>query len=162
MTAFVYAVLTVVTIVLLAAASWQDLKDRMVYAFPILFLQQAWSFYLWLGTDWPDDFLSRFWLMPLLVSALFAACLIWGGADSDIFLLFGNACLAAGPVANGYAVAVRECLTLALGLILSIFICQIEKRRKKKGELPPEVAVIPGPALVIGILLAGGLIWRLM
>ena len=35
-------------------------------------------------------------------------------------------------------------------------------QRKKKGELPPEVAVIPGPALVIGILLAGGLIWRLM
>ena len=80
-----------------------------------------------------------------------------------MFLLFGNICLASGLMTNGYVAAITECLYLCAGLGVSIGISRIEAGIKKEDiKLKREVAVVPGIALIMCVLLMQGFIWRVM
>lgn len=54
----IFIVLSIMTLCYFALASWQDLKERMLYTAPILFLHILWSIYLVVMTDWENSF---FW-----------------------------------------------------------------------------------------------------
>lgn len=158
-----YVILMIVTILYLLLASKRDLKERMVFTVPLTVLHVMWSLYLWIGMTWSDHFLCLFWLAHLMIYVLFNHFEIWGGGDSDLFLLFGDVCLATGSIMNGYSIAIKECIALCIGLILSIVISRIEASVKEE-EMTKQrsVAVVPGMAAVMIALLMKGFVWRMI
>ena len=163
MNVVIFAVLAIVTIAYLNVASVMDIKERMIYVFPAMVLHIAWSFYLLFASEYSADFISIFWLINLIVYLILNKFKIWGAGDSDMFLLFGNICLASGLMTNGYVAAITECLYLCAGLGVSIGISRIEAAIKKEDiKLKREVAVVPGIALIMCVILMKGFIWRVM
>lgn len=159
----IYFILSVLTLIYLVVASVTDLKERMILVFPIVLLQGFWSVYLLMCGSYDSTFLTIFWLVNLIVYLLLNHFGIWGGGDSDLFLLMGSICLAAGAQMNGYAVVILECIYLCAGLGLSIGISRIEAGVKgEKMSLNRGVAVVPGVAIVMIALLIKGFIWRVM
>ena len=141
----------------------QDLRERMVYVVPIIVLNAVWSVYLLCMGEWDTRFLALNWILHLLIYIGMNHWNIWGGGDSDLFMLFGNICLFSTMVKSGYSIVIWECIFLCAGLILSIFINQVEKwiigeKYKSKNG----VAVIPGIAIVMIGLLVGGLYGRIV
>ena len=86
----VFLVLAVLTIIYLVVAVVMDLKERMIYVFPVMMLYVAWSSYLLFSGIYSAEFISIFWLINLIVYLIMNKLGIWGGGDSDLFLLFGN------------------------------------------------------------------------
>ena len=159
----VFLILAALTIIYLVWAAVMDLKERMIYVFPVLILHVAWSSYLLFSGIYSAEFISIFWLINLIVYLILNKFGIWGGGDSDLFLLFGNIVLASGAMTNGYAVAITECLYLCAGLGMSIGIGRIEAGMKREDmKLKREVAVVPGIALIMTALLIKGFIWRVI
>jgi hypothetical protein len=88
---------------------------------------------------------------------------VWGSGDSDMFLLFADIVLATSVVMNGYSVAIMECLYLIAGLLISIVIGVIESRiRNRKMAGMNEIAVVPGLAIVMIVVIVRFYIWRWM
>ena len=159
----VFLVLAALTIIYLVWAAVMDLKERMIYVFPVLILHVAWSSYLLFSGIYSAEFISIFWLINLIVYLILNKFGIWGGGDSDVLLLFGNIVLESGAMSNGYGVAITECLCLCAGLGMSIGIGRIETGMKREDmKLKREVAVVPGMALTMTALLIKGFIWRVM
>ena len=158
----IFIVLAVLTTAYLAAAAVMDLKERMIYVFPAMVLHTAWSCYLLFEGIYCAEYISIFWLGNLIIYLILNKFGIWGGGDSDLFLLFGNVVLASGAMINGYGVAIAECLYLCAGLLMSFGISRVEAGIKGTGKLNKEVAVVPGIALVMCGLLIKGFIWRVM
>lgn len=155
--------LAVMTTAYFITASRQDIRERMIYSVPIIVLHAAWSIYLAAVTDWENMFLCGFWMVHLIIYILLNKFQIWGGGDSDLFLLSADLCLVAGPVVSAYTIAVRECMCLAAGLALAVGIGYVEaevKGEKMKGSR--EMAVVPGMAVVMTALIMKGFVWRLM
>lgn len=155
--------LAVMTTAYFITAFRQDIRERMVYTAPIIVLHAAWSIYLAAMTDWGNMFLCLFWIIHLIIYILLNKFQIWGGGDSDLFLLSADLCLVAGPVVSAYSIAVRECMLLASGLALAMGIGYVEaevKGEKMKGSR--EMAVVPGMAVVMMVFIMKGLVWRLM
>lgn len=158
-----YLILAVLSIVYLIVATVMDLKERMVFVFPAIALNALWSAYLLFSGSYDNTFLSVYWMVNLIVYLLLNHFGIWGGGDSDLFLLMANVCLAAGSVLNGYSAAFLECIYLCAGLGLSIGISRVEAGiKREKVTLNRGVAVAPGIAIVMIVLLLKGLIWRVM
>ena len=75
----------------------------------------------------------------------------------------GNVCLVASANMNGYMAAISECIVLCAGLGLSIGLSRIEAGiKKEKVTLNRGVAVVPGIAIVMIVLLIKGFVWRIM
>ena len=128
----VFLILAALTIIYLVWAAVMDLKERMIYVFPILILHVAWSSYLLFSGIYSAEFISIFWLINLIVYLILNKFGIWGGGDSDLFLLFGNIVLASGAMTNGCEVAITECMYLCAGLGMSIGIGRIEAGMKRE------------------------------
>lgn len=155
--------LTVMTTAYFIMASVQDIRERMIYTAPVIVLHAAWSIYLATVTDWGNMFLCGYWIVNLIIYILLNKFQIWGGGDSDLFLLSADLCLAAGPVVSAYTIAVRECMCLAAGLALAAGIGYVEAEVKgEKMEGSREMAVVPGMAVVMTAFIMKGFVWRLM
>ena len=158
-----YCILAVFTLIYLVLAAFMDLKERLIFVFPIVVLHALWSTYLLFSGVYDSTFLSVYWIVNLIVYLLLNHFGIWGGGDSDLFLLMGNVCLGAGATMNGYMATILECMCLCVGLGISMGISRIEAGIKKEQmTLDRGVAVVPGVAVVMTVLLVKGLIWRFM
>lgn len=158
-----YVILAVLTLSYLIVATVMDLKERMVFVFPAILLNALWSGYLLFSGSYDSTFLSVYWIVNLVIYLLLNHFGIWGGGDSDFFLLMANVCLAAGSVLNGYSAAFLECIYLCAGLGLSIGISRIEAGiKREKVTINRGVAVAPGIATMTILLLTKGFIWRVM
>ena len=111
-----YLILAVLSIVYLVVATFMDLKERMIFVFPIVVLQMLWSTYLLFSGAYDGTFLTIYWIVNLIIYLLLNHFEIWGAGDSDLFLLMGNVCLVASANMNGYMAAISECIGLGAGL----------------------------------------------
>lgn len=153
----IFMVLSIMTLCYFVLVSWQDLKERMLYTAPILFLHILWSIYLVVMTDWENCFLCSFWLVHLIIYVVLNDFGVWGDGDSDLFLLMGNLCLVASKAVSTGVLVFRECFFLMLGLLAAIGIGVIEANwKKKKLKVTYEIAVAPGMAVAGTILILQG------
>ena len=144
----------IVTAICLVFASFGDLRERMVYTAPIIAIHIMWGVYLWISGMYNERFLVCFWIIQMLIYITLNCMSIWGGGDSDLYMLLGDICLLACNRANVTTVGMCVCISLATGLILSIiigrfeFACKGEAFKKDSG-----LAVAPGMAVVMIVLL---------
>lgn len=158
---FAYCALGIMTIIILECLAKQDLKERMVYTFPIILLHLMWSVYLVFSGFYSGEFLAVYWICHLIIYIFLNHFHIWGGGDSDLLILFSDMCLLGIQTENIYQFVFQECLWLIGGLVLSILIGRLEGRRKGyKCTLKTAVAVVPGVAIAMIFLLTFGGIWR--
>ena len=158
-----FVILSIATIIYFFMASKQDIKERRIYTVPVIVIHALWSIYLLCMTDYTSEFLCVFWMLHLMLYILLNVFQIWGGGDSDLFLLFADLCLIAGPMVSAYTIAIRECLFLAVGLAIAIGVGYVDfKIRGEKMESKKDIAVAPGFAVVTLALIMKGLVWRLM
>lgn len=158
-----YISLSLVSIATMIWSAIQDVRERMIYVFPITMLHMMWSIYLYGFTDYPKMLLVTFWIVHLVLYVLLNKCSIWGGGDSDMLLVFADIVWVTSASMNGYSLVIRECLYLIVGLICSIAIGLIEgKVRKQEVNVTKEIAVIPGLSLVMILLMVQYFVWRWM
>ena len=158
-----YIPLSLISIAIMIWSAIQDIRERMIYVFPITMLHIMWSIYLYGFTDYPKMFLVTFWIVHLVLYVLLNKCAIWGGGDSDMLLVFADIVWVTSASMNGYSLVIRECLYLIVGLICSIAIGLIEgKVRKQEVNVTNEIAVIPGLSLVMILLMVQYFVWRWM
>ena len=158
-----YISLSLVSIATMIWSAIQDVRERMIYVFPITMLHMMWSIYLYGFTDYPKMLLVTFWIVHLVLYVLLNKCSIWGGGDSDMLLVFADIVWVTSASMNGYSLVIRECLYLIVGLICSIAIGLIEgKVRKQEVNVTNEIAVIPGLSLVMILLMVQYFVWRWM
>ena len=144
----------IVTAICLVLASFEDLRERMVYTAPIIAIHIMWGVYLWTSGMYTERFLVCFWIIQMLIYITLNCMSIWGVGDSDLSMLLGDICLLACNGANVTTVGMCVCISLATGLILSIiigrfeFACKGEAFKKDSG-----LAVAPGMAVVMIVLL---------
>ena len=153
----------IVTAICLVLASFEDLRERMVYTAPIIAIHIMWGVYLWTSGMYTERFLVCFWIIQMLIYITLNCMSIWGGGDSDLYMLLGDICLLACNRANVTTVGMCVCISLATGLILSIiigrfeFACKGEAFKKDSG-----LAVAPGMAVVVVGLVGEVLIGRVI
>ena len=158
-----YISLSLVSIAIMIGSAIQDIRERMIYVFPITMLHVMWSIYLYGYTDYSKMLLVTFWIVHLVLYVLLNKCVIWGGGDSDMLLVFADIVWVTSASMNGYSLVIRECLYLIVGLICSIAIGLIEgKVRKQEVNVTNEIAVIPGLSLVMILLMVQYFVWRWM
>ena len=159
----IYLPLSMISIVIMIWSAIQDIRERMVYVFPIIMLHIMWSIYLYGFTNYSKMLLVTFWMIHLVLYVLLNKCAIWGGGDSDMLLVFADIVWVTSVSMNGYSLAIRECLYLIVGLICSIAIGIVEgKVRKQEVKGTNEIAVIPGLSLVMILLMIQYFVWRWM
>lgn len=159
----IYLLLSLISIAIMIWSAIQDVRERMIYVFPITMLHIMWSIYLYGFTDYPKMLLVIFWILHLMLYVLLNKCAIWGGGDSDTLLVFADIVWATSASMNGYCIVIRECLYLIVGLLCSIAIGLIEgKVRKQEVKGTNEIAVIPGLSLVMILLMVQYFVWRWM
>ena len=158
-----YISLSLVSIAIMIGSAIQDIRERMIYVFPITMLHVMWSIYLYGYTDYSKMLLVTFWIVHLVLYVLLNKYAIWGGGDSDMLLVFADIVWVTSASMNGYSLVIRECLYLIVGLICSIAIGLIEgKVRKQEVNVTNEIAVIPGLSLVMILLMVQYFVWRWM
>ena len=144
----------IVTAICLVFPSFGDLRERMLYTAPIIVIHVMWGAYLWTSGMYTDRFLVCFWIIQMLIYITLNSMSIWGGGDSDLYMLLGDICMVACNGAYPTTVGMCVCISLAAGLILSIiigrfeFACKGEAFKKDSG-----LAVAPGMAVVMIVLL---------
>lgn len=142
-------ILSIGTIIYVAFSAYQDLKERMIYCVPCYLLIILWGLYLCTLEMWKISFLVVFWGIHGVVYGVMNYFKIWGGGDSDFIFLFANVYLTTVGYANGYVIAVNECICLCIALLMSIAIGWIEGKIKGFDvNLQSKVAVIPGMAIL--------------
>lgn len=144
----------IATVICLVFTGFGDLRERMVYTAPIIAIHILWGVYLWTSGMYSERFLVCFWIMQTIIYITLNSMSIWGGGDSDLYMLLGDICMVACDGADAAMVGIIICISLAAGLILSIFIGRFEFAYK--GEAlgsDSGLAVAPGMAVVMIVLL---------
>lgn len=144
----------IATVICLVFASFGDLRERMVYTAPIIAIHIMWGVYLWTSGMYTERFLVCFWIIQILIYISLNSMSIWGGGDSDLYMLLGDVCMVACNGADATKVGMCVCISLAAGLILSIIIGRFEFAYKGETfEKDSGLAVAPGMAVVMIVLL---------
>ena len=85
MTYFSLALATIPVLVFLAA---QDLKERMIYSFPVLFLSGVWAAHSVILYKDNPIFVITAWSAIIALFTAYKISGMWGDGDSDMWLLF--------------------------------------------------------------------------
>jgi len=156
-------IFVIITVICLAFTSFGDLRDRMIYTAPIIALHVLWALYLWSSGMYTSQFLMAFWTAQLVVYITLNCMNVWGGGDSDLYMLLGDICLVACKGASPETVAITICISLVAGLVVAILIGKIEFWHKgNKLQRDSSLAVAPGLAVVMTVLLAKAWIWMVI
>lgn len=140
------------TVMLAVALGIMDLKERKIYVFPCLINAALWVPYLFCTE--PD-------FKPVLIYVcievglymLFTFTHIWGGGDSDFFLLFSSFIYGALRPESTFLAIRNLLLGLAVSLIFSLLIGVIECRVKGQPlRKESSISVVPGFAVFITVL----------
>ena len=155
-------ILAVVTVVYLVLSARMDFKERKIYTFPSILLSLAWVSYLFSTGEHTWKFLVCYVLFNVFAYMLFNHIKIWGAGDSDIFLLLSNVLLAVVGPTSGWNILFLECIAIIGVMVVAIILGCIESKvKKEKICLESKVAVVPGFAFVITILLLIGVVGRM-
>ena len=147
-------ILTAVYVVLIA---WQDLKEREIYTFPCTVLSALWIVEnMVVGMQSCGIFLV-YVIICFGLSKAFAVKHIWGAGDSDLFFLFTM-------IYQSYSVGIGkiesiciEVVWFAVAMMTALVIGWIEaKLKKEKLDKSSSIAVVPGFAIVVLILMWKG------
>lgn len=153
-----YWPLAVITEIYVVASAIQDIKERKIYYVPALVLTAFWSLFLLTKGGWSlRDFFTVFGI-HMLCYLFFHITSIWGGGDSDMFLLFAGVLLLFLEGLPLSAVLFMECIVFVITFSFSLLIGWMEHRWKKiPFQINGDIAVVPGFAVsMTGMLLLGG------
>ncbi len=155
----IYLILSLITIPVLIFLSAQDLKERMIYSFPVLFLSAGFAAHsVFLYKDEPV-LLVFMWISALILYALYKIFHVWGDGDSDMWLLFTGIILCTFRIESALSFGFIVSIGLAGAQIMALFVGMIEaalKKDKLKGD--SQVAVVPGFSLILTVMLVYGII----
>ena len=155
-------ILGVITIAVLIALSVQDIKERMIYSFPVLFLSVVWMVYSVALYRERLLFLIVCWSVTVAIFAAFRLLSVWGDGDSDMFLLFSGIILCSYKVINLQHFWFIESNLLVLTLMAALIIGLIEYLlRKKRLDKHADVAVVPGFLVVLSGVIVYGALWKM-
>lgn len=159
---YLFIILAVVTVVYLVLSARMDFKERKIYTFPGIMLSLSWVSYLFSTGEHTWQFMVCYVLFNASAWMLFNRMKIWGAGDSDIFLLLSNVLLAVVGPTSGWNILFLECIAI-IGVMVAaiIFGCIESKVKKVKISLKSKVAVVPGFAFVITVLLLIGVVGRI-
>ena len=160
---YLYMIIAIVTIIEFVMMARMDIKERKIYTFPMIMLSIAWLSYLFSTEEYAWQFLVCYTLFNLSSKFLFNRMKIWGAGDSDAFLVLSNVLLAVtGPV-SGWMILFLECIAIMGVMAAAIVIGFVESKiKKEKLNLKSKVAVVPGFAVVITVLLIIGVVGRIL
>jgi len=155
----VHLILGGITIIVLILLSVQDIRERMIFSFPVLTLSVAWLVYA--------VYLYYFRILFLVAAlgitfAIFAALRVlsvWGDGDSDAYLLLAAVLLCCVDIKNVQHFMFLQSISIVASLIVALLVGLIESLIcKKKLHKHSDIAVIPGIAVVlIGFIVYGSL-----
>lgn len=159
---YLFMILAVVTIIYLILSARMDFKERKIYTFPGIMLSLSWLSYLFSTGEHTWQFLVSYALFNVSAWFLFNRMKIWGAGDSDVFLLLSNVLLAVVGPTSGCNILFLECIAI-IGVMAVAIICGCieSKLKKEKISLKSKVAVVPGFAFVITVVLVIGAIGRI-
>lgn len=154
-----FLILAVATATYMIHAGYMDIREKKIYSFPCQVLTVIWTVFLLWGSDKDIRLLIGYWIIQISLYIFFHHFRIWGAGDSDIFLLFGNVYFVTVGSANVYAVALGECICLAIALCISLGSGWAEcKIRKEVFDIKGKAAVVPGFSVVVLLLLMHGIV----
>ncbi len=148
-----------ITIIVLILLSVQDIRERMIFSFPVLFLSVAWLVY----AVYLYYFRILFFVAALGITfAIFAALRVlsvWGDGDSDAYLLLAAVLLCCVDIKNVQHFMFFQSISIVASLIVALLVGLIESLIcKKKLHKYSDIAVIPGIEVVlIGFIVYGSL-----
>ena len=155
-------ILGVITIAALVALSIQDIRERMIYSFPVLFLSAVWMVYSIAIYRERLMFLIVCWGVSVAIFAAFRVMSVWGDGDSDMFLLFSGIILCSFKVISLQHFWFIECNLLVLTLLAALIIGLIEYLiRRKKLSKQSDVAVVPGFLVILSGVIVYGALWKM-
>ena len=160
---YLYIILALVTVIEIVLTARMDIKERKIYTFPIFMISLSWLSYLFSTREYTWQFLLCYGIFNLSAWLLFNQIKMWGEGDSDLFLALSNILLATVGNVGGCTILFLECMSLIYVMAMAICIGFIESRvKKEKLNLHSKVAVAPGFAVVIIVILVVGVIGRII
>lgn len=160
---YVYLILSIITSIYLVLSAKRDLKERLIYSFPCIVLMNAWTILWWRTSAYSQGFLIIYALAHVLIFFMMKHFKLWGDGDGDMFMLLGDICLACLGNLSPINLVIAECLSLAFILAVAIGIGAIEyKVENKPFKVTGDVAVVPGFAVVLIVIMVYGLVRRFM
>lgn len=153
-----------ITVAFMVLCFATDLRERMIYAFPCMTLIALWTVLGAIST-------GQFVLIGIVVSVHFAIYFalkitgIWGDGDSDVFMLYGiifMTMMLTGKYEIGVTTyMILELIGMVCALLISFIVALIEARIKgQKLTKKSSVAVVPGFAVVIVLMVVKMVFWR--
>ena len=137
--------LSLLTFLFLIPLSVQDLKERMIYAFPVQILVVSWGIYsALLYKDEPGMYVKCISLSVILF-LIFNLLKIWGDGDSDVFLLGVTILLSVFRMVSVRFFLISICIMVIFSLLFSFAVGLIESLfKKEKLSKESALAVVPG------------------
>ena len=155
-------ILGIITIAVLIALSVQDIRERMIYSFPVLFLAAVWMIYS--VAIYRDNlmFLIISWSVCIAVYAAFKVLCVWGDGDSDMFLLFTGIIICSFKISSLQQFWFIESTLLVVTMIAALLVGLIEYLvMRKKLSKQADIAVIPGFMVVLTGAIVYGSLWKM-
>lgn len=160
----VMVITVAITVAFMVLCFATDLRERMIYAFPCMTLIALWTVLGAIST-------GQFVLIGIVVSVHFAIYFalkitgIWGDGDSDVFMLYGiifMTMMLTGKYEIGVTTyMILELIGMVCALLISFIVALIEARIKgQKLTKKSSVAVVPGFAVVIVLMVVKMVFWR--
>ena len=153
-----------ITVAFMVLCFVTDLKERMIYAFPCMTLIAFWTV---LGVISTGQFVLIGIAVSVHLAIYFALKItgIWGDGDSDVFMLYGiifMTMMLTGKYEIGVTTyMILELIGMVCALIISFIVALIEARIKgQKLTKKSSVAVVPGFAVVIVLMVVKMVFWR--
>lgn len=153
-----------ITVAFMVLCFVTDLKERMIYAFPCMTLIALWTV---LGVISTRQFVLIGIAVSVHLAIYFALKItgIWGDGDSDVFMLYGiifMTMMLTGKYEIGVTTyMILELIGMVCALIISFIVALIEARIKgQKLTKKSSVAVVPGFAVVIVLMVVKMVFWR--
>ena len=157
----IYILLGIVTIPVLIFLGIQDIRERMIYAFPALFLSGLWCA-LSVKIYWDDPILlASIWGMTIAFYSAFRVISFWGAGDSDMFLLCVGVMMCTFRITSIVQYGFFICISLVFTQLIALLGGWIESLiKKKKLNRFSDVAVVPGFSVLMVIWIAVGIVRR--
>ena len=153
-----YLSLALATIPVLVFLAGQDLKERMIFSFPVLFLSGAWAAHSVILYKGNPIFLIAAWSATIALYMAYKISGMWGDGDSDMWLLFTGIILSTFDLKNmlqfGFIVCILLVGVQGIALIAGLIEAAIKKRRLDRHS---EIAVVPGFAVILIIVIFYGI-----
>ena len=155
----IYILLGIISIPVLVFLAAQDIKERMIYSFPVLILSACWAVYsAYLYRNNPA-FIMAAWLITAALYIAYRVFSVWGDGDSDMFLLFTGIILCSFEINNVLQFMFILSVSLVFSQLLALLGGIMEAKLKKmKLTRHSGIAVVPGFSVILMIAIVFGIL----